>query len=112
MTATPRRRGRAFDAVPRDLERLVADLRVRGLGEPAQIVAASILIARTRNCGSGRPGGGRRHRAAGQAMTTATEYFAQILAELDDPVLAARAADVRAVGHRLAAAVAGHALSE
>ncbi len=42
-------------------------------------------------------------------MTLAAEHFARILAALDDPLLAARAADVRAVGHRLAAAVVGAA---
>ena len=96
----------AFEAVPADMERLAEELRGCGLVEPAQIVEASVLIARDpelrgavdREVGSGT--------APQVAMTRAAEYFAQILAGLDDPLLAARATDVRAVGHRLAAAVA------
>ncbi len=45
------------------------------------------------------------------AMIRAAEHFAQVLAGIDDPLLAARATDVRAVGHRLAAAVVGAAFS-
>jgi phosphoenolpyruvate-protein kinase (PTS system EI component) len=99
----------AFDVVPADLERLAADLRAKGLAEPAQIVDASSLIARDPELRAAV----EREVASGTspqaAMTRAAEHFAQILAGLDNPLLAARATDVRAVGHRLAAAVAGAA---
>ncbi len=36
----------AFETVPADLERLAEDLRAKALVEPAQIVEASVLIAR------------------------------------------------------------------
>jgi multiphosphoryl transfer protein len=99
----------AFDAVPVDLERLAAGLREQGLIEPAQIVEASILIARDpdlRKAVDEEVAAGHSPRAA---ITRATEHFALILAGLDNPILAARATDVRAVGHRLAAATVGAA---
>ena len=42
-------------------------------------------------------------------MSEATEHYAGVLAALPDPTLAARAADVRSVGRRLLAALAGRA---
>lgn len=86
-------------------QRLAVDLRSRGQTEPAQIVEATALIAADpqlreyvdRAVAVGRP--------LAAAVTAAAEHFAPILAGLDDPVPAARAADVRAAGRRLAAAL-------
>jgi phosphoenolpyruvate-protein kinase (PTS system EI component) len=95
----------AFATVPADLQRLAADLRGQGLIEPAQIVEASVLISRDpdlRALVDAEVAGGLAPVAA---VTAAAEHFAEILAGLPDPVLAGRAADVRAVGRRLAAAL-------
>ena len=97
----------AFAAVPNDLERLAAELRGQGLDETAQIVSASVLIAQDAQLRELVDREVADGIAPQQAMTNATEHFARLLAELDDPVLAARSADVRAVGHRLAAALTG-----
>jgi phosphoenolpyruvate-protein kinase (PTS system EI component) len=97
----------AFATVPADLERLAGELRMQGLVEPAQIVEASVEIAHDPDLRDLVD----QEVAAGAtpdlAIATATEYFAQILAGLDDPTLAGRATDVRAVGQRLAAAANG-----
>jgi phosphoenolpyruvate-protein kinase (PTS system EI component) len=97
----------AFDAVPVDLQRLAADLHAQGLDEAAQIVGANEQIARDPDLRELVD----RAVAAGttplDAITQAAEHFARVLETLDDATLAARAADVRAVGHRLAAAVGG-----
>jgi phosphoenolpyruvate-protein kinase (PTS system EI component) len=101
----------AFDSVPGDLERLAVELGAQGLVEPAQIVTASIQIARDpdlRDLVDRKVAAGA---APPEAMIQAAEHFAQILADLDDPLLAARATDVRAVGQRLAAAATGTAPS-
>ncbi len=102
----------AFDLVPAEMERFASDLRAKGLVEPAQIVEASILIARDPELRAAVDREVASGIAPQAAMTRATEHFAQLLAGIDNPLLAARATDVRAVGHRLAAAVVGASPSE
>jgi phosphoenolpyruvate-protein kinase (PTS system EI component) len=97
----------AFAAVPADLERLAAALRGQGLVEPAQIVEASVLMAGDPQLRALVDEAVASGAAPAAAVTQAAEHFAALLAHLDDPVLAGRAADVRAVGRRLVAALAG-----
>jgi phosphoenolpyruvate-protein kinase (PTS system EI component) len=97
----------AFAAVPQDLARLATDLHRQGLTEPAHIVEASLQIASDPSLRAMVDDLVASGTAPGAAMTRATEHFAHILDTLDDPLLAARATDVRAVGLRLAAAVSG-----
>src|SRR5262245_60022321 len=83
---------------------MAADLRARNLVEPAQIVEASIEIARDADLRDAVEREIAAGASASQAMLRAADHFAGVLAALDDPLLAARATDVRAVGRRLAAA--------
>ena len=108
MSTTRRRRSRprstSYRRTWNDSRRTFAR---KGLVEPAQIVEASILIARDPELRAAVDQEVASGIAPQAAMIRAAEHFAQILAGLDNPLLAARAADVRAVGHRLAAAVVG-----
>jgi multiphosphoryl transfer protein len=97
----------AFAAVPAELERLAAELHERGMTEPAQIVEASVLIAGDPDLRALVDAEVAAGLPPVAAVTAAAEHFAEILAGLPDPVLAGRAADVRAVGRRLAAALGG-----
>lgn len=98
---------RAFEQVAADLADFAILLTASGQEEASQIIGANVHIARDPDL---------RQRvdeqlAAGElvesAIDEAIDHYARILAELPDPMLAARAADVRAVGRRLNAAVRG-----
>lgn len=93
----------AFAAVPAELQALAERLRAQGNTEPAQIVEATVLIARDPDLRAAVDQAVAAGDAPVAAVTRATEHFAGILASLDDPVLAGRAADVWAVGRRLVA---------
>jgi phosphoenolpyruvate-protein kinase (PTS system EI component) len=86
---------------------LADDLYRQGLTEPAHIVQASVEIAGDPSLRAMVDDLVASGTAPGAAMSSAAEHFAGILDALDDPTLAARATDVRAVGQRLAAAVTG-----
>ncbi len=97
----------AFEQVSADLGDLAARLRADGQQEPAEIAEAVRLIAEDPDL----RGAVELAVAAGtpvlEAVHGATERYATLLAELPDPVVAGRAADVRAVGRRLLAVLSG-----
>jgi multiphosphoryl transfer protein len=84
-------------------------LRVRGLRDEAEILETSSLMAEDPDL---------REAAREAAATTsaeaavygAAERYAAVLEALPDPLLAARAADVREIGRRAAAILAGRSL--
>jgi phosphoenolpyruvate-protein kinase (PTS system EI component) len=99
---------RALDVAAVQLETIAADLRLRDRATEADIVETGALMARdpslndavaTAILDSGLP--------APDAIIAAADSFAQTLAALDDPMLAARAADVHSLGRRAARIAAG-----
>lgn len=100
---------RASQESVRQLERLAAELRSRGLEEQAGILDAQMLMLND-------PGwielviqGIAEGVAAEQAVRVAGEAFAGKFEAMDDPYLAARAADVRDIANRLEGALRGAA---
>jgi phosphoenolpyruvate-protein kinase (PTS system EI component) len=93
----------ALSAAASQLGELAADLHRRQRSAEAEIIETGVLMA-------GDPGLHERviaaieveGRPAADAILAATASFAQALAGLDSPVLAARAADVRSLGRRAA----------
>ena len=117
IVAAERRPGeveRARDALVAAIASLVGMAhRLQEMGRPgeAEIVETGVLMARDPSLqerveslvlGSGR--------SAPAAIVIATEEVASVLAGLDDPTLAERAADVRSLGRRAAAHAAGATL--
>ena len=110
-TQRPAEMERARSALAKEIASL-EDMarRLRDMGRPAdaEIVETGVLMARDPGLldrvenlvlGSGR--------SAPSALTAAAEEVASVLASLDDPTLAERAADVRSLGRRAAATAAG-----
>ncbi len=108
----PAHRARALDALTAagaDLERLAERLRGEGRDDEAELVGTAALMAAD-------PGLAERagqladagHDAA-EAVRAAAEAEAELIAAIPDPVLAARADDVRSVGRRAAALAGGSA---
>ncbi|HET7465715.1 MAG TPA: putative PEP-binding protein [Candidatus Dormibacteraeota bacterium] len=98
----------ALAAAARDLDAIAGDLRAAGRGYEADIVETNSLMAADPSLdeaieqlvmGSGM--------AAPAAIREACERSATQLAQLDDPMLALRAEDVRSLGRRAAARAAG-----
>ncbi|MDQ7904592.1 putative PEP-binding protein [Phytohabitans sp. ZYX-F-186] len=97
----------AFDTVAARLRERADALRAGGHTEPAEIVATMALIADDPDL----RGSATAELAAGRdpagAVTAAASTYAELLAALPDPTLAARAADVRQVGRRVAGVLRG-----
>jgi len=97
----------AFDAVAEQLAGLSQTLRASGQADMADIVEVNGYIAQDqelRGAALGHVGDGQ-HPA--QAVVEAVQEYAGLLASLDDAMLAERAADVRQVGRRVLAVLAG-----
>jgi len=100
---------RASQESVRQLERLAAELRSGGLEEQAGILDAQMLMLNdpgwielvTQAIAEGA--------TAEQAVRVAGEAFAGMFQAMDDPYLAARAADVRDIANRLQGALGGAA---
>ncbi len=111
---SPRQEQRAYQRASQEsvqqLERLAAELRDSGLEEQAGILDAQILMLQdpgwielvTQGVTEGAP--------AEHAMRAAGEAFVGMFQAMDDPYLAARAADVRDIANRLEGALGGAAL--
>jgi phosphoenolpyruvate-protein kinase (PTS system EI component) len=97
----------AFKIVEHDLRSLATEFAMRGQPESAQIAEASYLIASDPDLRAAAETELARGATPHDAVAVAASQFAALLEALPDPVLAGRAADVRAVGRRLAAALAG-----
>lgn len=97
----------AFDAVADRLLELSKTLRASGQSDMADIVEVNSYIALDNEL----RGAALRHLDPGQspahAVVQAVHEYAGMLAALDDPTLAERAADVRQVGRRVLAQLAG-----
>jgi phosphoenolpyruvate-protein phosphotransferase len=102
-----RAREALFD-VAADLERIAAELRDSGRPEEAEIVETGVLMALDPKLGSRVEAmitlAGLR---ASSALQEATEETALELAQLADTMLSQRADDVRSIGRRAAARLAG-----
>lgn len=108
-SAVPRLRSASKEAA-RQLEELAARIRELGRAEEAEIFAAQALMATDSvllDDAIRRIEAGAEPEAAVQAAAEAT---AAVLAALDDELLAARAADVRDVGVRIARILTGEVL--
>ncbi len=106
-TVEPASVGEAFDAVATDLDRLARALRAAGQAESADIVDANRLIAEDPDLLDAALAAVAAGQGGVAAIEGAVEHYAALLAALADPTLAARATDVRAVGRRLLAHLAG-----
>ncbi|MEO8510249.1 MAG: phosphoenolpyruvate--protein phosphotransferase [Chloroflexota bacterium] len=99
----------AVAAAEAELQALAAALRAGGRGSEAEILEAQALMARDPallDTAQDRMRGGA---PADAAIAAAGEEAAEMLAAIDDPLLAARAADVRDVAARITRAVRGEA---
>ena len=98
----------AAEAAAAELERLAGRLRGEGRPDEAEILDAQALMAIDEELLAAA----REREAAGgvgsaEAVMTAAEDVASGFEALDDPILSARAADVRDVGARIARHVSG-----
>ena len=99
----------AVTAAEAELQALAASLRAGGRGPEAEILEAQALMARDLALLDAASARIDRGEAPDAALVAAGDEAAQLLAALDDPLLAARAADVRDVALRIARAVRGEA---
>jgi multiphosphoryl transfer protein len=99
----------AFGMVAEDLGRLAVDLRAAGREEAADIVETNRLIVEDPDLRAAVDAAIAAGAAPAAAISTAVAHYAGTLEALPDATLAARGADVRAVGRRLLAALAGPA---
>jgi phosphoenolpyruvate-protein kinase (PTS system EI component) len=97
----------AFAVVAADLGALASSLALRGQPEAAEIAEASFLIASDPDLRAAAESALAAGASATAAVEAAAERFAALLEQLPDPMLAGRAADVRAVGRRLVVALSG-----
>lgn len=97
----------AVDAVVADIAALAATLRADGRGDLADIAEVTGLIAADPQLRAAVDDAVSAGLGAAAAVTEAIDTYAALLADLPDPTLAARAADVRAVGRRLLAHLRG-----
>jgi phosphoenolpyruvate-protein kinase (PTS system EI component) len=91
----------ALTAAAAELSAAAGDLRRAGLGDEAEILETNCLMAEDPVLAAGVSTLGARLSPA-DALRGATEEHARLLAALPDPLLAARAADVRELGRRAA----------
>lgn len=85
-----------------ELTALAARLRADGATEQADIVETGVLMAADPALDAAVEAAIARGRAAPQAILEACDELADTLAAIEDPVLAARADDVRSLGRRAA----------
>jgi phosphoenolpyruvate-protein phosphotransferase len=97
---------RALADVARELGAAAERLRAAGLADEAEIVEANRLMSEDPSLES-EVAELALGVSAEAAVVRATERHATLLAELGDPLLAARAADVRELGRRAARLLAG-----
>ncbi len=102
---------RAREALRRaaaELERIASQLREQGRGDDAEIVETGALMAADPLLDSAVSAAlTERGQRAAAALLEATEEHAAAIASLPDPLLAARAEDVRSLGRRAARIAAG-----
>jgi phosphoenolpyruvate-protein kinase (PTS system EI component) len=96
----------ALDAEALELGAQAERLRADGLAEEAEILVANQLMALDPLLHD-EVARLTTELTAGAALRTAAARHAELLAALDDPLLAARATDVRELGRRAARALAG-----
>jgi phosphoenolpyruvate-protein kinase (PTS system EI component) len=99
----------AFDAVAGQLLDLSKTLRASGQSEQADIVEVNGYIAQDLELRDAAIRRVREQAGVTHAIVQAVHEYADVLAALDDPTLAERAADVRQVGRRILAHLAGSA---
>ena len=97
----------AFDAVADQLLELAETSRASGQTELADIVEVNAYIAQDRELREAATQRLDGQMSAAHAVAAAVHDYAEVLAALDDPILAERAADVRQVGRRVLAHLAG-----
>ncbi|MEZ0111444.1 phosphoenolpyruvate-protein kinase (PTS system EI component) [Catenulispora sp. EB89] len=97
----------AFDAVAEELAELSRTLRDSGQTDLADIVEVDGYIAQDLELRGAALQHARAEQSPAQAVVQAVDEYAALLAALDDPTLAERAADVRQVGRRVLAHLAG-----
>jgi phosphoenolpyruvate-protein kinase (PTS system EI component) len=97
----------AFETVVADIAALAATLGADGRAEEADIAKATGLMAADPELRSAVDDAVKAGLSAEAAVTKTIDAYATLLADLPDPTLAARAADVRAVGRRLLAHLRG-----
>jgi phosphoenolpyruvate-protein phosphotransferase len=100
------RASQALAGVARELGNAAARLRDAGLMDEAEIVEANRLMSEDPSLAS-EVAALALEVSAEAAVVRATERHATLLAELGDPLLAARAADVRELGRRAARLLSG-----
>jgi phosphoenolpyruvate-protein kinase (PTS system EI component) len=108
----PREQERALAALLRvasELRDAAERLRARGLRHEAEILESSSLMAEDPDL-RGATVDGAATTSAEAAVLAAAGRYAVVLEALPDPLLAARAADVREIGRRAAAILAGRTL--
>ncbi|HEY2935248.1 MAG TPA: putative PEP-binding protein [Gaiellaceae bacterium] len=96
----------ALAAVATELGGAAARLRAAGLLDEAEIIEANRLMAEDPTLES-EVSKLALEAPAASAVVRAAEHHAALLADLDDPLLSARAADVRELGRRAARILAG-----
>jgi phosphoenolpyruvate-protein kinase (PTS system EI component) len=93
----------ALNGAAAELERIAADLRTSGREEDAEIVATGALMAADPALEAAVSAAIRERRVtAGEALLAGTDEHARLIEALPDPILAARADDVRSLGRRAA----------
>ncbi|MBS2539517.1 phosphoenolpyruvate--protein phosphotransferase [Catenulispora sp. NF23] len=97
----------AFDAVAEQLAGLARTLRDSGQTDLADIVEVDGYIAQDQELRGAALRQVRAGEPASRAVVQAVQEYGTMLAALDDPMLAERAADVRQVGRRVLAHLAG-----
>ncbi|MFI1566837.1 putative PEP-binding protein [Streptomyces sp. NPDC020490] len=97
----------AFDAVAAALLDLSAALRARGEDEQADIMEVNGYLAQDADLREQAVKHTRQGLPAPAAVRQAVDTYAGIIAALDDPTLAERAADIRQVGRRVLARLHG-----
>lgn len=90
----------AFDAVSDTMRELAESLRARGQREQADIMETASYLAEDRDLRDTAIEHARNGDPVTVAITKAVTRYATQLSQLDDPVLAERATDVRQVGKR------------
>ncbi|MFE7168451.1 putative PEP-binding protein [Streptomyces sp. NPDC057616] len=97
----------AFDAVAARLLELSASLREQGKDEQADIMEVNGYIAQDADLREQAVKRAHEGRPVAVAVRQAIDAYASVIAALDDPTLADRAADVRQVGRRVLAHLYG-----
>jgi phosphoenolpyruvate-protein kinase (PTS system EI component) len=97
----------AFDAIATRLLALSTSLREQGKDEQADIMEVNSYIAQDHDLRDQAIKRAHQGQPAAVAVRQAIDTYAAVIAALDDPTLAERAADVRQVGRRVLAHLHG-----